>query len=84
MLTSKKKVTIEGNSIIDGVSAEGYRAEINSDNPEDMTISKWQQDKATYKANRIQCRKDAEEFEEMAYALQDEMIAKRTAGVEQK
>ena len=84
MLTTKKKVTITGNSIIDGILAEGYQADINSDNPEDITISSWQQDKAVYKANRVQCRQDAAEFEDMAYALQDEMIAEKAAGAEQK
>lgn len=60
--------------MINGVQAEGYSATINSNDPEDMTLSSWQTDKALYKANRSQCRQDAADFEDAAYALQDEMI----------
>lgn len=79
MLNMKKSVTLTGESVIDGKQAEGYSATINSENPEDMNLSSWQQDKALYKANRTQCRQDAAEFEDAAYALQDEMIAAMTA-----
>ncbi len=79
--TIKKSITLTGNSTIDGVLAEGYQAVINSDKPEEMTISSWQQDKAAYKANRTQCRKDAAEFEDAAYALQDEMLADKETTV---
>lgn len=79
MLNYKKSVTVTGGSYIDGVQAEGYSATINSDNPEDITLSSWQTDKALYKANRAQCRKDSNEFEDIAYALQDEMISEKMA-----
>ena len=75
MLNMEKSITLTGNSMIGEEIAEGYRAEIKSHNPEDMNISSWQQNKALYKANRVQCREDAAAFEEAAYALQDEMIA---------
>ena len=77
MLNYKKSVTLTGGSYIDGAQAEGYSATISSDNPEDITLSSWQTDKALYKANRSQCRDDAAEFEDVAYALQDEMIAEK-------
>lgn len=79
MLNMKKSVTITGQSIVDGVVAEGYQAVIDSENPSDMNITSWQQDKAVYKANRAQCRADAAEFEDAAYELQDEMIAEKAA-----
>lgn len=79
MLNYKKNITVTGGSYIDGVQAEGYSATISSENPEDITLSSWQTDKALYKENRTQCRKDAAEFEDMAYALQDEMIAEKQA-----
>ena len=74
-LHSRKKITVEGESVINGVVVQGYRAEINSENPEDITISDWITDKNGYKENRVQARRDSVEFEDMAYALQDEMIA---------
>lgn len=75
MLNMKKSITLTGESMINGVQAEGYSATINSNDPEDMTLTSWQADKALYKANRAQCRQDAADFEDAAYALQDEMIA---------
>lgn len=77
-LTTKKEITLTGESKIDDVVAEVYRAVINSDNPEDMTLTAVQRDKALYKANRRQCRADNAEFEELAYAVQDEMLAALT------
>ena len=61
--------------MIDGKVAEGYSATIDSTNPQDMNISSWQQDKGLYKENRAECRQDKAEFEDLAYACQDEMIA---------
>lgn len=74
-LEMKKEITLTGESKIDGVTAEYYRAVINSENPDDMTITSVQRDKALYKANRAVCRADNAEFEEAAYALQDGMLA---------
>lgn len=73
----KKNVTLTATSTIDGAAAENYQATINSDNPDDMNLSSWQVDKALYKANRVQCRKDAAAFEDAAYAVQDAMIAEK-------
>lgn len=73
----KKNIILTSASTIDGVAAENYQATINSDNPEDMNLSSWQADKALYKANRVQCRKDAAAFEDAAYNLQDAMIAEK-------
>ena len=79
MLKTKKSITLTGNSVIDGKVAEGYSATIDSANPQDMNISSWQQDKPLCKANRAQCRADKAEFEDLAYACQDEMIASMEA-----
>lgn len=75
MLKYDKKVTIDGFSIIDGIKTAGYRAEINSSNPEEMTLTSWQINKAMCKEYRLTVRKDEAEFEDNAYAIQDEMIA---------
>ena len=76
MLGNKtKSITLNGNSVIDGVTAAHFTAVINSDNPEDMTLASYQTDKALYKKNRVQCRKDEAEFEDEAYAIQDTLLA---------
>lgn len=79
MLEMKKSITITGTSTINGVIAEGYTAKIDSDNPENINFSSYQQDKAVYKANRTQCRADSAEFEDACYEIQDEMIAEKAA-----
>ena len=75
MLTIAKKTTLNGESRVNGISAEGYRAEINSENPEDMTITSWQIDRGVYKANRETCRADRAEYEDATYALQEQIMA---------
>lgn len=75
MLNIKKNITLTGTSTIDGQAAAGFSAVINSDNPDDITFSSWQTDKALYKANRSECRQDEAAFEDAAYLVQDEMIA---------
>lgn len=76
MLEVNREITLIGSSKIGDEIAENYRATIMSGNPEDMTFSSFQIDKALYKENRTTCREDRAAFEEKAYALQDEMIAK--------
>lgn len=77
MLKITESTTFSGKSVIDGVVAEEYKAVIDSNNPEGMTVTSWQVNKEVYKANRVQCRADNAEFEDMAYAKQDEMIAEK-------
>lgn len=75
MLTITKQVTLTGESRINGAVAEGYRAEISTLNPEDMTVTSWQVDKVAYKANRASCYADRAAFEDAAYGLQEEIVA---------
>lgn len=82
MLTYKKEITLTGTSKIDGVVAAGYQAKINSDHPEEMTLTNWQSDKELYKNNRATCRADQAAFEDAAYILQEELIAEKEAAVE--
>lgn len=79
MLRTVKKITIDGFSVIDDVQVSGFRAEINSENPSDMNLTSYQIDKEAYKANRVVARADEAEFEEYAYAIQDELIAEKEA-----
>ena len=73
MLFKKTSTTIDGRSVVDDVEIAGFRASIDSDNPEDMTISVWQSNKAAYKANRAAARADQAEFEDYAYTVQEEL-----------
>lgn len=82
LTTIKKNITLSAFSQIDGKNVAGYSASINSENPEDMNLSDWIVEKATYKANRKECRADQAEFEDMAYQIQDEMLQTNTTETE--
>lgn len=75
MLQLRKKNTIEGESVIDGVIVQGYRAELNEANPENLVMSDWIVNQQLYKENRSAVRADLHEFEDTVFALQDELIA---------
>ena len=77
MLKTKRSITLSGSSIVDGKLAQQYQAVIDSENPEDINFSNWQTNKALYKENRTLCRADEAEFEDMAYTIQDAMIAEK-------
>ena len=74
MLTTTKKITIDGYSTIDGVRVAGFRAEIDSVNPENMNLSSYQVNKPMYKEHRVAVRSDEAEFEDYAFSIQDTMI----------
>ena len=70
-LTTSKSINLSGQSVINGVTVETYTASCSEANPKTMYIQQLR------KENRTQCRKDRDEFEELAYAMQDEMIANK-------
>lgn len=75
-ITTEKKtqITITNNIKIDGVIVVGQQANINSENPEDTTISEWTSDKELYKANRQIIREAKAIFEDEVFEKQDELI----------
>lgn len=79
MLNYKQKITITGESVIDGVNVAGFSASIDSTDPNNVTFSTWQNDKQAYKENRVAVRADQAEFEDFVYAKQDELLAQLQA-----
>lgn len=75
-LTYKDSIERTGYSVIDGVKVVQYTMTIPSDNPDNMKIIRSILDKDLYKANRETCRADFAAFEDEAYLLQDEYLAK--------
>ena len=53
-----------------------YTCIIQADNPEDMRIGITKLDPAAYKEHRDVCRADFAAFEDAAYELQEELLAK--------
>ena len=74
MVNIKRNVTLNGVSIIDGKTASQFVDSIDSENPTDMTITRYIVDKEIYKPNRQQVNTEYAEFEDIAYELQEEMM----------
>lgn len=75
----KKETVLKGYSKINGEAVEAYSATLDSENPGKMYVNKYAVDAEKYRDNRETCRKDAEEFEEMAYEEQRKMIESQNA-----
>lgn len=89
----RKNIEINGESVIeetkDGITTqtavEGYRATINSVDPEDITLTRWfvcgaegtKESKTLYKSNRATCNADYSAFLDQVYAVQDNLIAEQ-------
>ena len=76
MLNINEKVLMTGESVVEGQVAATYNAQIDSADPGNIIFTSRQNDKELYKKNRKVCIADQAEFEDAAYARQDEMIAK--------
>lgn len=75
MLMKSEKITITGESVVDEKAIAGFQVAIDSNDPENINFSSWQTDKKACKENRDTVRADQAQFENYAYAKQDEMLA---------
>ena len=80
-LTFKDSITRTGYTTIDGVKVLSHSCTIASDNPAKISVSNTKLDHELYKANREICRADIAEFEDAAYALQEQYIAQKSEEV---
>lgn len=74
MLKVNQRITISGESVVNDTAICAYSAIIDLDNPEKMHVTQLQKDKELYKANRVECRADFAEFEDLAYSTQEAII----------
>lgn len=76
--TLQIKDTIQrvGYTVIDGVKVVQHTCTITSDNPTEMRVGMVKLNTELYKTNRATCRDDYAVFEDAAYALQEELLAK--------
>lgn len=78
-LTYKDTIKRVGYTTIDGVKVVQHICEITSDNPTEMRVIMGKMNADMYKEHRDTCREDFAVFEDAAYALQEELIAKMNA-----
>lgn len=69
-------------SIVDNIRVCQFNYDINSDEPENMNMTRSILDMNKYKACRVQVAKDQAAFEEAAFKFQDELIAQKNAATE--
>ncbi len=73
-LTIKKSSTLNGESKIEGKIVMTMIAEISSDALGNSFIRQSILDQELYAKNRVECRKDAAEFQERVYMIEDKFI----------
>lgn len=75
-LTCTEAVQRIGYTVIEGVRVVQHTCVIPTDNPKGMRISMTKLNAEMYEANRDICRSDFAIFEDAAYQLRDEYLAK--------
>ena len=75
-LTYTDTIQRVGHTIIDGVKVVQHICVLPLNEPQNMRISMTKMNAELYKLNRNICRADFAEFEDAAYQLQEEYIAK--------
>lgn len=77
MLKTEKRVTLSGNTEIDGTNIVYYRAEIS---PDDRRITQSIQNDDLYYQNKEECRKDFSIFTERVYGIEDSDLIEEEEG----
>ncbi|MDU7031679.1 MAG: hypothetical protein E6357_28900 [Clostridiales bacterium] len=75
--TTRKEVKLSNASKVGDLFVENYNATIDTSNLQNVQITSYISDQASYKENRALIRADRAKFEDEVYALQDEMIAEQ-------
>ena len=75
-LTYKDTIQRTGYTVIDDVRVVQYTCIIPADKPQEMRLGITKLNPELYKANREICRADYAAFEDAAYQLQEECMAK--------
>lgn len=78
-LTYKDTIQRVGYTTIDGVKVIQHNCTISQDDPSKFHVSMVKLNAELYKENRDTCRSDFAVFEDAAYALQEELLAKHEA-----
>lgn len=73
-LTITKSTALQGQSIIDGQTVVYLSASISTESLGNSSVSQSIQNQDLYSANRVQCRQDIAEFQNVVYATEDEFL----------
>ena len=81
MLEINKETKFKGTSKVGEATAKVFEATINTANPESMTFNNYIVSYDLYKNNRTAITTEQTQFEDAAYAFQDQLIAEKAAKV---
>lgn len=73
-LTINQSVTVTGQSIIEGTQVIYFNASVSSENEGNTTINQSIQNQELYRANRVECRKDADAFQKKVREVEDDLL----------
>lgn len=76
MALTTKKITLEAKSVVDNKEIMGFRAIIEPEKESEVSLLHYQIDKAACKKHRTIVREDQGAFEDYAFEMHEEMMAK--------
>ena len=78
MLKINKNISLSGTSAVNGVQVIYMSASISTDGSNNANANKTISNQALYNANKVECRKDMDDFDNEVYEVEDQ-IAKEVA-----
>lgn len=78
-LKTTKSVALTGSSEIEGQQVIYLSANVTTDTAGNTNISQNIQNQELYRANRVECRKDIEDFQERVWSIEDGMLEEMKA-----
>ena len=73
-LYTKKSISITGESKINGQQVIYLNADVTTDSAGNTNINQSITDQNLYRQNRVECRKDVDDFQERVWAIEDELL----------
>lgn len=73
-MLQNQKIIIEAKSVVNETPIMGFRALIETNNPNEVTLLPWQINKEACKEYREIVREDQKEFEESVYKIQEKVL----------
>ncbi len=74
-LETKKSITITGESKINGQSVIYLSANVTTDSAGNTSINQTINNQDLYRQNRVECRKDVEDFQDKVWAVEDDLLS---------
>lgn len=70
----KKAISITGDSRINGQRVIYFSATVTTDSAGNTNINQQIENQDLYRQNRVECRKDFDEFQEKVWAIEDDLL----------